>query len=103
MSEILLIFVIVLVVFGPQRLPDIARQIGRALGELRRVGSRFEDEVRGIVDLDGGTDFPYMRAPGHSDAETAGTGPTVAPTAPARGEPDGEAEPGAEPPRNPAS
>lgn len=45
-SELLLVMVVALLVLGPSRLPDAARQVGRALGEFRRVTSGFQSEVR---------------------------------------------------------
>ncbi len=36
-GEILFVMVIALVVFGPQRLPDIARRVGKWTGELRKA------------------------------------------------------------------
>lgn len=38
-NEILLILVVALLIFGPQRLPQIGRTIGRALGEFRRAST----------------------------------------------------------------
>ena len=38
--------VIALVVFGPQRLPEIARNIGKAINEVRRMTSEMRDELR---------------------------------------------------------
>lgn len=35
--EVLFIFVIALLVFGPRRLPEIGRTLGKALGEFRRA------------------------------------------------------------------
>ncbi len=35
--ELIMIFVVALVVFGPRRLPEIGRSIGKALGEFRRA------------------------------------------------------------------
>ena len=35
--EILFILVLALLVFGPKRLPDVGRKVGRALGEFRRA------------------------------------------------------------------
>src|SRR5713101_8036359 len=49
-EEILLLMVFALVIFGPKRLPEIGRQIGRAVGELRRVSRQFEDEVREVAE-----------------------------------------------------
>lgn len=39
LGELLLIFVVALIVFGPQRLPEIAAQLGRAVYELRRASA----------------------------------------------------------------
>ncbi|MGA7614619.1 MAG: Sec-independent protein translocase protein TatB [Thermoanaerobaculia bacterium] len=48
--ELIMIFLVALIVFGPRRLPDIGRSIGKALGEFRRatneLKSTLEEEVR---------------------------------------------------------
>ncbi len=47
--ELMLIFFVALLVFGPRKLPDIGRSIGKALGEFRRattdLKNTLEDEV----------------------------------------------------------
>jgi sec-independent protein translocase protein TatB len=48
-GEFLVIALVALIVLGPQRLPDAARQIGKAMGELRRLSSGFQDEIRGAL------------------------------------------------------
>ena len=45
-GEVLLILVVALVVLGPDKLPGAARQAGRWLGELRRLSSGFQSELR---------------------------------------------------------
>ena len=45
-EKIILILVVALIVFGPQRLPEIARQVGAAVRELRRM----QDTVRGELE-----------------------------------------------------
>jgi sec-independent protein translocase protein TatB len=45
-GEIVLLAILALVIFGPKRLPEIARQVGRAVAEVRRVSREFEREVR---------------------------------------------------------
>lgn len=42
----MVVLLIALVVLGPSKLPDAARQVGRALGELRRLSSGFQAEMR---------------------------------------------------------
>ncbi len=46
--ELILILVVVLIVFGPGRLPEVARALGRAVNEFRRASSgvqRFWEEA----------------------------------------------------------
>lgn len=51
-TEMIVLVVLVLLVFGPHRLPEIARQVGKALREIRRVSGDFEREVRSGLALD---------------------------------------------------
>lgn len=50
MPEMIFIFVIALLIFGPKKLPEIGRQIGKFMYEFRRASNEFkyqlEDEVR---------------------------------------------------------
>lgn len=34
--EILIIFVIILIIFGPKKLPQLARSLGKAVGEFKK-------------------------------------------------------------------
>jgi sec-independent protein translocase protein TatA len=47
--ELILIFIIALLLFGPRKLPEIGRSVGRALGEFRRASNdlkrTIEEEV----------------------------------------------------------
>ncbi|MEK7853919.1 MAG: twin-arginine translocase TatA/TatE family subunit [candidate division NC10 bacterium] len=43
MPELILLFVLALLVFGPKKLPEIGKQIGRALGELRRASEDLKE------------------------------------------------------------
>lgn len=49
-GEFLVIAIIALIVLGPQRLPDAARQVGKAMGELRRLSSGFQSELKSAFD-----------------------------------------------------
>ncbi len=46
-AKLLVILVIALIVLGPEKLPQVARQIGAAWHDLRQWRSRVESEVRG--------------------------------------------------------
>ncbi len=45
-AEILVVLVVALLVLGPSRLPDAARSVGRAIGEVRRYSSGFQSDLR---------------------------------------------------------
>jgi sec-independent protein translocase protein TatA len=49
LPELLLIFVIALLLFGPRKLPDIGKSLGKAMGEFRRASNdlkrSLEEEV----------------------------------------------------------
>ncbi len=70
-TELLIILVLALIVFGPQRLPEIGRSIGRSLREFRRA----TDEIRGEIERDLDDEPPR---PTQNQSETtspsAGTG-----------------------------
>jgi sec-independent protein translocase protein TatB len=50
-GEILVIVLVCLMVFGPERLPDVARQLGRALGKLRITTQGALDQIRDEANL----------------------------------------------------
>ena len=51
--EILVVAAIALMVFGPEKLPEIARTIGRTANQLRRMASEVKDEFEfGLDDAD---------------------------------------------------
>jgi sec-independent protein translocase protein TatA len=46
LPELMLIMVLALLVLGPQRLPEVARLVGRAYGQLRRASEEFQNTIR---------------------------------------------------------
>jgi sec-independent protein translocase protein TatB len=51
-SEIIIIALLVLIIFGPSKLPQMARDIGRFVGEARRSIDEFKDELTAASDED---------------------------------------------------
>ena len=47
-GEVFFLFVVILALFGPRRLPEIARQIGKTMAELRRASQGFRDQMMQI-------------------------------------------------------
>lgn len=44
-SEIVFILLLALILFGPRRLPEIARQLGKFMAEFRRASSDFQSQI----------------------------------------------------------
>ena len=74
-QEMLVIGVLALLVFGPGKLPELGRMIGRALREFRRASDEFRSTVETNLHLN---DLDPIVAP-----ETVPTEPAPAATAPA--------------------
>lgn len=51
-TELLIILVIALVVFGPKRLPELGRTIGKGLGEFRRASNDLKRSLEDEITLD---------------------------------------------------
>jgi sec-independent protein translocase protein TatB len=49
-SEIVIIALLVLIIFGPSKLPQMARDLGRFVGEARRSIDEFKDELTASSD-----------------------------------------------------
>jgi sec-independent protein translocase protein TatB len=68
-GEVLVIALIALIVLGPQRLPNAARQAGKVMGDLRRISSGFQSELRTAFE--------------DHERESADAAPAITPTTPA--------------------
>lgn len=82
MPEIILIFVVALLLFGPRKMPEIGRSVGRALGEFRRASNDFkrtiEDEVAADEIRDVERDLKEIRSVGRDVLkDTTGIGDTT--------------------------
>lgn len=45
--ELIILLVVVLIVFGPGKLPDIGNAIGRGVKEFRKASNDLESSIRG--------------------------------------------------------
>lgn len=43
--EIFVILVVALVIFGPKKLPEMGRSLGKAIREFKSAGSELQDEL----------------------------------------------------------
>ncbi len=51
-SEILVIFVLALIVLGPEKLPRVVREVGRWVGRARAMARQFQEQLEEEVDVD---------------------------------------------------
>jgi sec-independent protein translocase protein TatB len=90
-SEVLLIFVIALIVLGPEKLPRAASQVGRWIGRARAMARQFKEQLEEEVNLEN-VRKAHKEAAGREEASKdkdatgatsgAGTGETAAPVEP---------------------
>jgi len=48
-SEMIFLFLLVLILFGPKKMPEIGRQVGRFLNEFRRASNEFRSQIESEI------------------------------------------------------
>ena len=76
MPELIIIFVIALIIFGPRKLPELGRSLGKSLSEFKRASNELKSTLEEEIRLD------EQRAT--LDAAKAAAPPPAAAAAPAR-------------------
>jgi Tat protein translocase TatB subunit len=51
-SEVILLFILALLIFGPRKLPEIGRTLGKAMADFRRATNDFKANLEREVQLD---------------------------------------------------
>ena len=77
--ELVLILVVVLVVFGPGKLPDVGNAIGKGIREFRKASNELEESVRGDTRR---SQTRQSRAPAAAAAAPATSTPAAEPARP---------------------
>ena len=81
--HLIIIFVVALVVFGPEKLPELARNLGKVMAEFRRhtgdLRSTFEGHLR---DLERESDARRIAAPTPAPSPAPVAAPQPAPASP---------------------
>ncbi len=72
MPELLIIFVIALIVFGPRKLPELGRSLGKSLGEFKRASNDLRNTLEEEIHVEDQT-----------SREPRAATPSPAPVAPA--------------------
>ena len=78
--EMLFLGLLALLLFGPRRLPEIGRQIGRALSEFKRASNEFQTQLENEVrQLDKETNSQSILPPSPPEGAVAKTAAETAP------------------------
>jgi Tat protein translocase TatB subunit len=75
LQELVLIFVIALIVFGPKNLPQLGRALGRAMREFRRASDEFRSTIETNLQINEPDPFPTSKY----EAKPAEPVPTASP------------------------
>lgn len=69
MWEVLLVLLVILLVFGPRRLPELGGALGKGIREFKRSFRDIENELRRPLDEDDRKEIPSGTRPEASRAE----------------------------------
>ncbi len=50
--ELIIILVLALIIFGPGKLPEVGKAVGKAIGEFKRATKEMQEDVKEVTSLD---------------------------------------------------
>lgn len=79
MPELIVIFVIALIIFGPRKLPELGRSLGKSINEFKRASNELKSTLEEEIRVDEqrtaakATETPAAPAPDASVSRSSGT------------------------------
>ena len=86
--DLIVILLIVLVLFGAKKLPELAKGMGQAVREFQKAKDEFNDELHNAGKSDTAAKAPAATVPTTPRLENAPSEPVVRPTSSTATEPD---------------
>jgi Tat protein translocase TatB subunit len=79
--ELFLIFVVALIVFGPRKLPEIGKSLGKMMAEFRRASNEFRSTIESEVEAEKIRESMRIDLPNVDLGAPASPAPTTTPSA----------------------
>jgi sec-independent protein translocase protein TatB len=79
LSETIFLFFLALIIFGPKKLPEIARQIGKYMNEFKRASNEFKAQIEQEIahlEVEKPTVLPPSRPPEGATSRTLNAAPS---------------------------
>ena len=86
--ELFLIFVVALIVFGPRKLPEIGKSLGKMMAEFRRASNEFRSTIESEVEAEKIRESMRIDLPKVDLSAPASPAPTTGPAADYPGGPE---------------
>lgn len=107
-ADLIFIFLLALIIFGPKKMPQVAREVGRFVAEFKRASNDFKSQLQAEIERAGNESTartsPQLSAPADGDSQSSPAMPSIASpallaaaaqpsTPPASARPGGERQP----------
>jgi len=77
-SEMVFLFLLALIIFGPKKMPEIGRQIGKALNDFKRASNEFRSQIESeIANIEREATLPQILPPSEPPRSTVASGTLV--------------------------
>ena len=74
MPELIIILVIALIIFGPRKLPELGKSLGRSLNEFKRASTDLQNTLEQEIKLEEQKEQQTKTPPPETTGDTADTG-----------------------------
>ena len=58
LPEVTVILILALLIFGPKKLPELGKQLGKTLKSLKKASNEFQNEIDQVVNAEDKEEFP---------------------------------------------
>ncbi len=89
-SETVFLFFLALIIFGPKKLPEIARQVGKYMNEFKRASNEFKAQIEQEIahlELEKPTILPPSQPPAGATSRALSSSTSTTPTTASTAEP----------------